>query len=151
MRLDLLKVISQRRLSVTHAAFLVAVDWDCGSPGPLLPEARPHRARQVPTMTQLSSFQYSYCRFPRSLRPSRKTHPFWRNSPRFERGSIYCARSSKANRCRVRAVWHRCRHVSALRAPKELGCQPDRSGPCRRRRGSRGSSPDCSAIEAAVP
>jgi hypothetical protein len=64
MRLDLLKVISQRRLSVTHAAFLVAVDWDCGSPGPLLPEARPHRARQVPTMTQLSSFNILIVDFP---------------------------------------------------------------------------------------
>ena len=64
MRLDLLRVIWQRRLSVTHAAFLVAVDWDCGPPGPLLPEARPHRARQVPTMSQLSSFNILIVDYP---------------------------------------------------------------------------------------
>ena len=43
---------------------MVAVDWDCGSPDPLLPEARPHRARQVPTITQLSSFNILIVDYP---------------------------------------------------------------------------------------
>ena len=65
MRTDRLSVGLQRRLSVTLCCiYLVAVDWDCGSHGPLLPEARPHRARQVPTMTQLSSFNILIIDYP---------------------------------------------------------------------------------------